>query len=268
MFQEALKEGRKIIIGLVHLKPMPGTPFYQEGDLEASVEKAIFDAKALENGGAHGCLIQTVDRVYPSGDDSDYARVASLALIANEVKKAVGPDFIIGAQIMWNCITPSIAVCKAVGAKFTRCTALIGSTESPYGKVEADPLKVMEYRKKLKMEDLDLIAEISGYHHHIGDGDDMGLLQLVGSASRIGANAVEIAHPDEEVNNKMAMAIRAAYPDVPIVLGGHTTVENVQSRLRYADAALVGACFEKPLDRRNVHEATVAAYMQKVKELE
>lgn len=54
MFQEAHDYNHKLIFGLIHLRPMPGTPFYKDGDYEASIEKAIKDAKALENGGASG----------------------------------------------------------------------------------------------------------------------------------------------------------------------------------------------------------------------
>ena len=71
MFQEAHDYNHKLIFGLIHLRPMPGTPFYKDGDSEASIEKAIKDAKALENGGASGCLIQTVDKVYPNGYEKE-----------------------------------------------------------------------------------------------------------------------------------------------------------------------------------------------------
>ena len=60
---------KKYIIGLVHLMPLPGTPFY-EGNLTAVIDKAVRDATALSRGGAHGCLIQTVDRVYSNEDDT------------------------------------------------------------------------------------------------------------------------------------------------------------------------------------------------------
>lgn len=96
MFKEAHQKNEKLIFGLIHLRPMPGTPFYKEGDYEESIKKAVKDAKALENGGASGCLVQTVDKVYPVGDDSDYVRATCLSVIASEVKRAVGPDFKVG----------------------------------------------------------------------------------------------------------------------------------------------------------------------------
>ena len=267
MFKEARKNNQKLIFGLIHLKPMPGTPFYQDGDYEASIEKAIRDAKALENGGASGCLIQTVDKVYPVGDDSDYVRATCLAVIANEVKKNVGPDFKIGVQLMWNCITPSIAVAKSVKADYTRCTALVGQTTSPFGGViNADPLKVLEYRKKIEAEDVELLAEIAGYHFH-GGYDKEALLSRVASAVMVRANAVEIMSKNEEENNRMELDIREAYPDLPIILGGGTDVKSAASRLSNADGALVGRCFEGNNWGGGIDEAIVASYMKEVRSI-
>ena len=267
MFKEARQNNQKLIFGLIHLKPMPGTPFYQEGDYEASLEKAVKDVKALENGGATGCLIQTVDKVYPTGDESDYVRATCLAVIANEVKKHVGPEFKIGVQLMWNCITPSIAAAKAVKADYTRCTALVGQTSSPFGGViNADPLKVLEYRKKIDAEDVELLAEIAGYHFH-GGYDKEALLDRVRSAVMVRANAVEIMSKDEELNNRMEMDIRAAYPDLPIILGGGTDVQSAASRLKHADGALVGRCFEGNNWGGGIDESIVAAYMKEVRSI-
>lgn len=264
MFREAHANNEKLILGLIHLRPMPGTPFYQEGDYEASIKKAVKDAKALENGGASGCLIQTVDKVYPTGDDSDYVRAACLSVIASEVKRAVGSDFKIGVQLMWNCITPSLAVAKSVQADFTRCTALVGQTASPFGGViNADPLKVLEYRKKIDAESVNLLAEIAGYHFH-GGYDKEALLSRVASAVMVRADAVEIMSKDEELNNRMEQDIRGAYPDLPIILGGGTDVASARSRLRNADGALVGRCFEGENWGEGIDESIVAAYMKEV----
>ena len=90
---------KKMVIGMVHLLPLPGTPFYQEGNVEQALTKAVADATALYHGGADGCLIQTVDRVYPAADEADYARVAAMAVIAKAVADATNPTFQIGIQV-------------------------------------------------------------------------------------------------------------------------------------------------------------------------
>jgi len=258
---------KKLIIGLIHLKPLPGTPLYQEGDLELALEKALKDAAALYKGGADGCLVQTVDRIYPAEDDADYARVSAMAVITHEVKKATAPSFHVGAQIMWNCITPSLAVAKVCGASFTRATALTGTTTSTYGIVNANPLKVANYRKLIGAENVAIIAEIEGYHFH-SFGAEMPIAQRARMAMNVGADAVEIMYGDEDINNKLVHDIKVASPDTPVILGGKTDIENVRRRLKEANGALVGSCFENKNWGGNIDENIVREYMNIVRSME
>jgi uncharacterized protein len=81
---------RKVVLGMVHLPPLPGTPFHQEGSFGRIVDVAVGSACALAEGGADGCLVQTVDRVYHPGEDSDPARIAAMALVVNAIAQATG----------------------------------------------------------------------------------------------------------------------------------------------------------------------------------
>ena len=56
---------KKVVLGMVHLGALPGTPFAAEGSYAAVREKALNDARALEAGGADGCVVQNAgDRVF------------------------------------------------------------------------------------------------------------------------------------------------------------------------------------------------------------
>jgi len=258
--------GKKLVIGLVHLLPMPGTPLYKEGNMEKMMEKAVRDCITLKENGADGGLVQSVDGYYPTTDDTDYARVAALAAVTARVRDAVGPDFVLGAQLMMNCITPSLAACKAAGADFTRCTALVGNTESMFGKVEANPLKVAEYRRKIDAWDIGLLAEISGYHH-VGEYDPAGIRTLAATSMRMGGNAIEVYAKDFEHNERLIKDVKAA-GNFPVILGGGTSVENAKARLRYADGALVGTAFEGGKWGGPIIGSIVADYVRNVRELE
>ncbi|MEE8292033.1 MAG: BtpA/SgcQ family protein [Candidatus Tectomicrobia bacterium] len=233
---------KKVVIGMVHLLPLPGTPFYQEGNMEQALEKAVADATALSQGGADGCLVQTVDRVYPTKDEADYARVAAMAAIVHAVAGAVSPNFQIGVQIMVNALQASIAVAKVCGGSFLRCTALVGATLTPSGLVEANPLDFLSYRTRIGAQDIKLIAEVDSMHFQwMGHKPTAQVARL---ASRAGAHAVEVAHADEDTNARLVREIKQAMPQVPVILGGHTTHENAARRLAEADGAFVGSCLQ------------------------
>ena len=259
-------DGRKLVIGLAHLLPMVGTPLYEDGNLEKMTQKAVQDCLTLRDNGADGALVQTVDVFYPSTDDTDYARVAGLAAVIARVRDAVGPDFLIGAQIMWNCITPSLAVCKASGADFTRCSALVGKVESPYGTIEGDPLKVAQYRKKIEALNIGMISEISGYHH-VGEYSTADIQQLASQSMRLGASAIEVCDRNFEQNERLVKDVKNS-GGFPVILGGGTTVENCKERLRYADGALVGTAFEGGKWGGPIIGSIVSEYVRNVRELE
>ena len=40
--------GKKLVIGLVHLLPMAGTPLYEEGNIDKMIRKAVEDCKTLD----------------------------------------------------------------------------------------------------------------------------------------------------------------------------------------------------------------------------
>ena len=261
-------DNKKLVLGLIHLVPLPGTPLFEEGNMEIALEKAIRDAQALHKGGADGCLVQTVDRVYPSGDDADYARVAAMAVITHEVRKITGPEFLVGAQIMWNCITPSLGVAKATGAQFTRATALTGTTASPFGLIDANPHKVGMYRRTIGAQDIGIVAEIHGYHFKGFGGDEMPLTMRARMAMNAGGDAVEIMDRDEETNNRMVHDIKAAFPNIPVILGGGTDLENVTRRMKEANGAFVGSVFEKGQWGRNIDADVVKEYVGLVRSIE
>ena len=49
---------KKVVLGMVHLGALPGTPFSDDDSFSAVKAKAVQDALALEAGGADGCVVQ------------------------------------------------------------------------------------------------------------------------------------------------------------------------------------------------------------------
>jgi membrane complex biogenesis BtpA family protein len=249
---------KKVVLGMVHLKPLPGTPHHEEGMLEEALEKAVKDAAALDNGGADGCLVQTVDRVYPSGDEADYARLAGMAKIVHEVSKVTSPDFQIGVHFMLNGLKPAVAVAKVCGGSFIRCTALVGTSRTAMGTLVGNPYDFMTYRARIGAQNIKLIAEVDGMHYRAID--NRPAFETAMMAKYAGAHAVEVAHKDEDTNREVVLGIKKALPDLPVILGGHTNHENAARRLKDADGAFVGTCLEEegkwggPIDIERVKE--------------
>ena len=107
---------RKAVLGMIHLQPLPGTLFYKEDSFKQTLETAVESARALYNGGADGCLVQTVDRLYSVKDESDPARTTAMGLIVQAIVQATGEEFQVGVQLMRNALKASLAVAKVAGS--------------------------------------------------------------------------------------------------------------------------------------------------------
>ncbi len=233
---------KKAFLGMLHLGTMPGTPFYEAGTYEATLEAAVEDAVALKEGGATGCLVQTVDRVYTTKDEADPARIAGVANIVREIRKATGDDFDIGVQLMRNANQASLGIAKVSGGSFIRVGAIVGATLTNWGWVEANPHDLQAYRRYIDAQNVRLISEIASMHF---SWPEKPLKELAWAAKYVGTDAVSLGDRDEETTIRMISEVKEAHPDLPVVLAGYTNHGNAARLLAHADGAFVGSCLEK-----------------------
>ena len=258
---------RKAVLGMVHLPPLPGTPFYEEGSFDRTLQVAVASARALEEGGADGCLVQTVDRVYPTGEASDPARTSAAALIVSAIAAATGDDFQIGVQLMVNALKASLAVAKVAGGSYIRASALVGATLSAHGLVQAHPHEVMDYRARIGAQQIKVIAEVESMHFR-WLGEPKPVAQVARAARNVRADAVSLGHPDEETTLRMIASVRETVPGLPIILAGYTNHGNAARLLAAADGAYVGTCLEGDGWGSQIDASLVRSYVGIVRSLE
>ncbi|MEM0023029.1 MAG: BtpA/SgcQ family protein, partial [Archaeoglobaceae archaeon] len=118
----------KTVICVVHLKPLPGSPLYESFD--EVIEKALRDAKAIEEGGADALIVENF------GDKPFFPcvgkeTIASMTVVAWEIKKETNLG--IGINVLRNDAMASIAIAKAVKADFVRINQFFFPSISPEG---------------------------------------------------------------------------------------------------------------------------------------
>ncbi|MGH3326642.1 MAG: BtpA/SgcQ family protein [Streptomycetales bacterium] len=259
--------GRKAVLGMIHLRPLPGTPFYEKDSFEETLSFAVSSARALYEAGADGCLVQSVDRVYATGEESDPARTTAMGLIVNAIVAATGEGFQVGVQLMRNALKASLAVAKLAGGSYIRAGAVVGATMTAHGMVEANPLEVTEYRHKINARDVKVVAEVDSMHFK-WFGEDKPVAEVARQAHYVGADAVSLGHPDEARTLEMIASVRAALPGLPIVLAGYTNHDNAARLLAAADGAFVGTCLEDGGWGGRIDVDRVRAYVDIVRALE
>ena len=257
------RSNNRVVLGMIHLPPLPGTPYYEANNFGEILQFAVNSACVLDNCGADGCLVQTVDRVYPADDSMDPARVSAVSVVVHEISRATSEDFSIGVQIMKNSSIGSLGVAKVAGGSFIRATAMIGTTHDDSGTVSGDPYQFMSYRKYIDALDIFVFADIATIHFNSG----RPVKDLARNAARVGVDALVLGHADEQRNQDMVDAAKSANSDLPIFLSGHTDHDNVSPRLDCVDGVFVGTCLEQNGWGTAIDESRVVAYMKQINTL-
>ena len=140
----------KAIIGLLHLKALPGDPFY-EGDMKAVIKQAETDLEALQAGGVDGILI-TNEFSLPYEKKVSKVTVAAMARVVGAIEKKLKVPY--GVEVIYDA-DATIEVCAATGADFSRCV-FTGAFAGDLGIVDKDIAKTLRLRRALGIQDLKL----------------------------------------------------------------------------------------------------------------
>lgn len=82
----------KPIIGLVHIQPLPGDPFYKGEGMDAVIGRARADLEALQNGGIDGVLF-TNEFSMPYEKHVSPVTLASMGLVIGALKSSIRVPF-------------------------------------------------------------------------------------------------------------------------------------------------------------------------------
>src|SRR4051812_22213375 len=103
---------RPLLIGVVHLRPLPGAPRWG-GDLAAVKKLAVNDARAYERGGAHALFIENFGDVPFAKTSVAPETIAAMAAAGCAVREAVSLP--IGFNVLRNDARAALALCAACG---------------------------------------------------------------------------------------------------------------------------------------------------------
>ena len=160
MSLEPLPGVARALIGMVHLLPLPGSPRWGDS-LEAVVDRAVADARALQGGGFHACLVENYGDAPFSPAQADPATVAAMAVVVTEVRRAA--RLAVGVNVLKNDARGALAVAAATGAVFIRVNVHVGAVVADQGVIQGDAYATLRYRRALGT-DTRLFVDVGGKH--------------------------------------------------------------------------------------------------------
>ena len=232
--------GRKALIGVVHLLPLPGCPRWQ-GDMRAVLERARREADVLASEGAGGIIVENFGDVPfylgPVGPET----VAAMTLAVGVVMDTV--DVPVGINVLRNDPRSAIAIAAAAGAHFVRANVHYGAMVADEGVVQGTAHDTLRYRRLLGVQErVEIFADVLVKHAAPLGTDDAAhvaretVLRGLADALIVTGSATGAAASVDDVKT----VSEAAPPGVPVLVGSGVDENNAERLLEYADGAIVG----------------------------
>jgi membrane complex biogenesis BtpA family protein len=252
---DLFNQGRRALIGVVHLKPLPGSPSYADG-MGAVLESAALDACRLAEGGADAIIVENFGDTPFFAGSVPSETVAAMTLAVQKVREMAG-DLDVGVNVLRNDARGALGICAATGASFLRVNVLCGAAATDQGVITGDAAKLLRARAQLAPE-VKIFADV-----HVKHATPIGDTSLVESAvetiERGGADALILtgsrtgSPPDVEE----LVAVRERIGDQPILIGSGLDVENAEALLAHVSGAIVGSSLKEagvhsPVDAERV----------------
>jgi len=252
----------KPVIGMIALPPLPGYPEFTR--MDAYIERALRDLRALEDGGADGVCVEN-DYDHPHTLTGGPEIIAPFTRIAGEVMRQARVP--VGLEVLLNDWRASLAIALSTGAQFIRMDFFVDRARIKAGIIEPEPEAALAYRARIRAEHVALFTDVQvKYSESLEPGKR--LAESVRQAIRHGADAVivtgrETGQPPTLTDVQEAREAAGAFP---VLLGSGTAPDNAATLLRVADGALVGTSLKDGSDwQHTVVPSRVRALMDVVR---
>ena len=251
----------KPLIGMVHLLPLPGSPGFG-GDLAVVAERAVSDARRLQEAGFDGVIVENFcDVPYPV-EPGPLERTIAMTVVLREVRRVV--TLPIGVNVQFNDYAAELLIARYTGADFIRVEAFVDNVMTPGGPAFACAPALMRLRAAQSGPPIHIFADV-----HVKETTPLSPTPLPVSARNAelaGAQALIVtgsatgaATPLEPV----AEVKRAT--NLPVLVGSGVTHQTAYSSLAVADGAIVGTATKcggvatNPVDPDLAREIVLAA---------
>ena len=263
---ESLFGKPRVLIGMVHLGPLPGSPRWG-GSLDQVIAAAVEDAHALAEGGLDGLVVENFGDTPFYADHVPAETIAAMALAVVSVRAAT--PFPIGVNVLRNDARAALGLCAATGAHFVRVNVHVGASATDQGVIQGHAAETLRERSRLWAGAPDraplLFADVDVKHARpLGESDLALLAEDTYTRGDADALLVTGSGTGKEASFDDVLRVRDAVPDAPVLVASGVNERTVARAMHEAHGAIVGTWLKRdgrvdqPVDPARVR-ALVAA---------
>lgn len=254
------------IIGMIHVRALPGTPTYSN-DFPSIVAQAVEEAKLYTASGVDAILLENMHDLPYLNREVGHEISTSMAVVAAAVKAV--SDLPCGMQILAGANKAALAAAHAAGLQFIRAEGFVFGHLADEGWMNSDAGELLRYRRQIGAENVFVITDLKKKHSAHALTADVSLAET--------AHAAHFFHSDGVIVTGTATGQAASMQDLrelssstelPVLVGSGINLENLAEFFPHCNGMIIGSWFKENGDwTRSPDQTRIDAFMQEVRRL-
>lgn len=241
--------GSKLVIGMIHVDALPGTPKYG-GNVNQIIKKAIEEALVYKNAGIKGIMIENMHDVPYLNNSAGPEITSTMAIIAYEIKRQT--NLFVGIQILAAANQEALAIAHSANLDFIRAEGFVFAHVADEGIIESNAGSLLRYKKQIGAEHVMVFTDIKKKHSSHSLTSDVSIVDTAKAAEFFLSDGVVItgSSTGEEVDISELNQLKQN-SNLPVIIGSGITSDNICKYYNLADLFIVGSYFKKDGNWKN-----------------
>ncbi|XP_074523408.1 uncharacterized protein F13E9.13, mitochondrial [Halichoeres trimaculatus] len=256
---------KSVVIGMIHVKALPGTPL---GSLKMSeiTAEACREAEIYRDAGIDGLIIENMHDI-PYTFSVGPEVCACMTAVCSAVRN-ICPSLPLGVQILSSANQQALAVALASGLDFIRAEGFVFSHVADEGLLNACAGDLLRYRRHIGAEHVQILTDIKKKHSAHALTSDVSIEETARAAEFFLSDGLIVTgtatgeQADPEELRKVSQSVR-----IPVLVGSGVTYDNIELYTK-ANGMIIGSHFKAGGHWANaVDPEQVERFMRKMFEL-
>jgi uncharacterized protein len=233
-----------VLVGVVHLLPLPGSPDHRGSEVEPIYDRALDDARAYAAAGFDGLIVENHgDIPFAKPDDIGPETAAHMAVACDRIRRETWLP--IGVNVLANAALHALAVASAAAARFVRVNQWANAYVANEGFIEGAAPSASRYRRELGAHGVRIFADAHVKHGAHAIVQDRSIPELVRDVEFFSADAIIATgqRTGHAADLDYIRTIKSA-TSLPTLVGSGVTSENVGDILAVVDGVIVASALK------------------------
>lgn len=242
--EEIFTRTERVLIGVVHLLPLPGSPDHRGSEVEPIYERALADARAYQEAGFDGVIVENHgDIPFAKPGDIGPETAAHMAVATDRIRRET--NLPVGVNVLANAALHALAVASSAGARFVRVNQWANAYVANEGLIEGAAARATRYRREIGAHGVRIFADAHVKHGAHAIVQDRPLAELVRDVEFFSADVVIATgqRTGHAADLDYIRAVKSA-TTLPVLVGSGVTCDNVRDILGIVEGVIVASALK------------------------